>query len=75
MKKQLDLLLASAHRYNLLDYTVLKLCLLSLGTMVGCSFSRFFEKHRKVLAAVFVISYGLIMVKTITGYCKVRKQA
>ena len=75
MKKQLDLLLASARGYNLLDFAAFKICLITFGAMIGSSFSGFFKKYREVLACVFAVSYAMIMVKTILGYLKEIKRA
>ena len=53
-----------AKHYTVADYGVLKICLITLGILIGAYFSDFFKKHINKLWTVFAASYGAIMYRT-----------
>ena len=68
MKKHLNAMLASARDYNLWDYSVFKTCLFSMGVLVGSAFPKKYQKYHQLLAGIFMVSYVMIMTKTLIGY-------
>lgn len=52
-----DYAMEKAHGFSVLDFGVLKVCLLSLGLWIGASFSKLFQKCRGVLFVLFAASW------------------
>jgi small multidrug resistance family-3 protein len=54
----------AARKYTLVDYSCLKLTLLSLGILLGAYFSKFFLNNASLLWVIFIITYIWIMYRT-----------
>jgi len=70
MKKFIGNILNSTKKYNIWDYTWLKICLFSLGIIFGVYFTTFFTSCISIIWAIFIISYLWIMYKTFVKYKK-----
>ncbi len=68
MKNLINKTLNASRKYNILDYGLLKICLISLGILLGASFSQFFLKNLSIIWAIFIISYIWILYKTFIKY-------
>jgi small multidrug resistance family-3 protein len=64
MKNLINKILAAANKYTVLDYSLLKLTLVSLGILIGTYFSSFFSNHTSLLLIIFLISYIGIIYRT-----------
>ena len=61
MKEIINWLMAKAKRFTVLDWAVLKVLLLSLGTMIGAYFSNFFKKLAPLMWIIVALSYGYMI--------------
>ena len=52
-----EFLLEETRNFGLLDWGMLKGCLISLGVLIGCSFSSFFKKIKPLVWIVFAVTY------------------
>lgn len=50
-------LVEKARGFNVFDFAVLKLCLLSIGLWLGSTFFKFFRRFKGIIALSFVVSY------------------
>ncbi len=50
-----------AKTFEMEDFAALKLCLVSLGLLLGSTFSNFFKKLSPLIKAVFIISYAFLI--------------
>jgi small multidrug resistance family-3 protein len=57
-------MLKAAHRYTLWDFTCLKLCMLTLGIIIGAYFSAFFMNWIFIVCSIFVLSWLWLVYKT-----------
>lgn len=64
MKSLLDKLLGATKKYTILDYSCLKLSLISLGILIGTYFSNFFLNYTSLLWIIFIVSYIGIIYRT-----------
>ena len=65
MKKLINKLLGAAKNYTVLDYSLLKISLISLGILIGTYFSNFFSNYTSLLWIIFLVSYIWIIYRTI----------
>ncbi|WP_248477867.1 permease of phosphate ABC transporter [Tepidibacter aestuarii] len=68
MKNLINKTLNASRKYTIFDYSLLKICLISLGILLGVSFSQFFSKYLSIIGIIFIISYILILYKTFIKY-------
>lgn len=61
-------LLNAARRFTATDFAVFKICLLSIGILLGSYFSCFFQNYVSVLWIVAVIAWLVLMVQIIRYY-------
>ncbi len=59
---------AIMRHFTILDMGILKLCLLSLGVILGVYFYQFFDQLRVLLWVLFVLSWLFIIVKVFGFY-------
>ena len=52
---------ARAKDFSVLDFALLKLCLVSFGLYIGSKFAEFFKKFRIVILISFIISYAYML--------------
>lgn len=64
MKNLINKLLGAAKKYTVLDYSLLKLTLISLGILIGTYFSNFLSNHTLIIWIIFLVSYIGIMYRT-----------
>lgn len=64
MKKLINKLLGAAKKYTVLDYSLLKLTLISLGILIGTYFSNFLSNYTLIIWIIFLISYIVIIYRT-----------
>lgn len=57
MKKFIEFTLGKASKFGIWDYAAFKICLISLGIILGAYFSHFFLSWISVIWAIFVLSY------------------
>lgn len=50
----IDFLMARARRFSVLDWGMLKLCLVSFGAILGSTFTGFFRRLRPLLMLAFL---------------------
>ncbi|WFD11600.1 hypothetical protein [Tepidibacter hydrothermalis] len=68
MKNLINKILNASRNYTILDYSLLKICLISLGILLGASFSQFFLNHLSIILTIFIVSYIWILYKTFIKY-------
>ena len=51
-------LMEEASRFSILDWTMLKSCLVSFGILLGVTFGGFFKKIRPLMAIVFAVTFA-----------------
>ena len=64
MKKLINRVLDSTKNYNVFDFGILKITLISAGILLGAYFSKFFLSNIALVWIIFIISYVIIMYKT-----------
>jgi len=64
MKNLINKLLGAAKKYTVLDYSLLKITLVSLGILIGTYFSNFFSNYTSLLWIIFLVSYIGIIYRT-----------
>ncbi len=64
MKNLVNKLLSTTKKYTVLDYSFLKITLISLGILIGTYFSNFFLNYTSLLWIIFLISYMFIIYRT-----------
>lgn len=57
----LEFAMEKARSFNVFDFAMLKICLLSLGLWLGARFSRFFGKFKGILFLGFILSYVFLI--------------
>ena len=58
-----NFLLDRASVFGVSEWVAVKACLLSLGVLLGCSFSKFFKKLKPLMAVVMVLSGAFAFVR------------
>lgn len=64
MKNLINKLLGVTKKYTVLDYSLLKITLVSLGILIGTYFSNFFSNYASLLWIIFLVSYIWIIYRT-----------
>jgi len=64
LKKLINRALDSTKNYNVFDFGILKITLISAGILLGAYFSEFFLSNIALVWIIFIISYVIIMYKT-----------
>lgn len=64
MKNLVNKLLSTTKKYTVLDYSFLKITLISLGILIGTYLSNFFLNYTSLLWIIFLISYIFIIYRT-----------
>ncbi len=62
MSKLIQTLLQSIQKFNATDFVLLKLYLLSIGTLSGTYFSSFFIKHISIVWSIATTSFIFVLV-------------
>lgn len=57
----LEFAMKKAHGFSVLDFAMLKICLISLGLWLGARFSGFFRRFKGVLFLGFILSYVFLI--------------
>jgi small multidrug resistance family-3 protein len=57
MKEFIDKATNAARRYNVVDFAVLKNCLVAVGVLFGLNYKKFFKRHINVVWGVAIVSY------------------
>ena len=57
-------------KYTVLDFALLKICLVTIGILLGVYFTVFFAKYILTVWVAAIASYVWIMYKTFIGYRK-----
>jgi small multidrug resistance family-3 protein len=70
VKEFISSMLDASRRYNVLDYTFLKLSLMAMGIILGVYFTEFFVRFIPAVWAVAVIGLIWVMYKTFIVYRK-----
>lgn len=64
MNEFIQRLMKAARKLTVTDFACLKICLLSLGILLGAYFAQFFLSHTFFLWVIFIASYIWIMYRT-----------
>jgi len=64
MKNLINKALNSTKNYNIFDFSILKLSLITFGILLGAYFSKFFLSIILFIWIVFIVCYAMIMYKT-----------
>ncbi len=70
MKTWIQFVLKSTQRFNVFDYGMLKLCLISLGIIIGVYLAHTFEDFLWVFWMLFLLSWLYIVVRVFTNQAK-----
>jgi hypothetical protein len=70
MKNFLSSMLQRTKKYNLWDFSALKIALFAFGIIFGAYFSKFFLTNIIVVWVIFVVTYVYIAFKTMVAYRK-----
>ncbi len=73
MKSFIKNLIESAHSFTGADYVVFKICLLSIGILLGSYFSYFFMQYTLIIWVLAVISLIWLINKTMQYYRNYKK--
>ncbi|WP_026691318.1 hypothetical protein [Alteribacter aurantiacus] len=64
MKAWVHEVFESTRRYNMLDFSFLKVCLFAMGVLFGVYFSSFFLSYLPVVWIVAILSFLYLIVRT-----------
>lgn len=64
MNKSLD----AARKYNVLDWAVIKICLVGIGILLGVYFIQFFSSIFPIVWMIVIITWLWVMIKTFVTY-------
>lgn len=68
MKNFINNMLQRTKKYNLWDFSALKITLVAVGILFGAYFSKFFLDNIIIVWIIFVVTYLFIMFKTFIAY-------
>ncbi len=68
MQKWMREIFKSTKQYTMWDFSVLKICLVSIGILLGIYFSNFFVSYIFAVWLIAIGSYVMIMYKTFVKY-------
>jgi len=57
MKEFIDKAMNAVNRYNVVDFAILKTCLIAVGVLFGVNYKKFFKRHIHVVWVVAVVTY------------------
>jgi len=57
MKDFIDKVMRATHRFNAVDFAVLKTCLVAIGVLFGFNYKKFFKRHIHVVWGVAIVTY------------------
>jgi small multidrug resistance family-3 protein len=70
MRAFINRVLDATGKYNAWDFAFLKVCLVSLGVLLGAYYAKFFLNYTSILWVVFITTYLWIMYRTFFKYLK-----
>ena len=70
MKNLVDKAMNAAKKYTVLDFGLFKLCLFSLGIIIGAYFYAFFSLYVPIVWGIFIASWIWLIYKTFFKYWK-----
>ncbi|MDK9710958.1 hypothetical protein [Acidaminobacter sp.] len=57
MKDFIDKAMSAVNRYNVVDFAILKTCLIAVGVLFGLNYKKFFKRHIHVVWGVAIVTY------------------
>ncbi|OEF97072.1 hypothetical protein BHF68_05585 [Desulfuribacillus alkaliarsenatis] len=70
MRSWMNEIFESTKQYTMLDFSFLKICLISLGILLGVYFSELFLSYIFIVWTIAIVSYVFIMYKTFGKYLR-----
>lgn len=70
MRAFINRVLGATDKYTVWDFAFLKICLVSLGILLGVYFAKFFLTYTSILWIVFITTYLWIMYRTFFKHLK-----
>ena len=70
MRTFIEGILKSTEKYNIFDFSSMKIGLISFGILIGAYFSDFFLQYTAILWIIFIASYIWIVYITFIKYKK-----
>ncbi len=68
MSNVIQRLVNAAHRFTAVDFAVFKICLITIGILLGAYFNSFFLSYIPVIWIIAILSWVLLMVQTVRHY-------
>lgn len=68
MNNLIDELMNAARKFTLIDFAILKICLLSMGVLLGVYLSDFFMRDISIVWMIAVVTLFVLLVQVIR-YC------
>lgn len=68
MKNFINKLVNAAHQFTGLDFAIFKICLLTIGILLGAYFSVFFLKYISIIWVVAIVTWCILIIKVIRYY-------
>jgi hypothetical protein len=65
-----DFMMRRAARFTVLDWALLKTCLVSFGVLISVAFSKFFRRLKPLWVALFVLSWMWLMWRLVVDVCE-----
>lgn len=65
MKKLILRLLEAARHYTAVDFGIFKICLLSVGILLGTYWAKFFLKYRSIVWIIAILALVIVLIETI----------
>lgn len=62
----------AARKFTAADFAVFKICLLTIGILLGTYFSSFFIEYITIIWIIAAIAYAILMIQVIR-YCRKSK--
>lgn len=72
MKNPITTLLAIGQRFSALDFGVFKVLLLSIGVVLGITFSHFFYQYRAIVWILLLVTLVWLIIRMAVIYSKSR---
>ena len=70
MRDFINSVMQATKKYTVLDFALLKICLVTIGILLGVYFIVFLAKYILFVWVAAIVSYVWIMYKTFIGYRK-----
>jgi small multidrug resistance family-3 protein len=71
MRDFIEKAMNATRKYTVLDFAVLKLCLMSIGVLLGLNYRKLFKRHIHVVWGVAIVSYLWTMGRLV---CNIKKE-